>query len=307
MPRGKTQQTLDFVDACDQILAEIQPASVRAVAYQLFVRKLLPSMEKTHTNKVSRELVYAREAGIVPWGWIVDGTRQEERAAVWRDLGECLDAIRQAYRRDYWLQQPIRVGLWSEKETVSGTLAPVLDEYQVPFLYTHGHNSTTRTHEAAEREQRDARRWVVLYVGDWDPSGLDMSERDLPQRLTRYGSDVQIIRLAIVADDLEAMARQGLTFDSRDKELEAERKHGSQTKKGKDTRRPWFEAHYGRRCCELDALNPNELRRRVEEAILAHIDRAAWDHMRHIEAVECQSFQEIHQRWQTSTSGLATT
>jgi hypothetical protein len=303
MPCGKTQASLNFIDACFQILTEIQPAGVRATAYRLFVRKLLPSMHKTHVNKVSAQLVYAREQGIIPWEWIVDGSRAEERALVWKDLAECLRITRRSYRRDYWLQQPIRLGVWSEKETVRGTLAPVLDQYQVPFLFTHGHNSTTRTHESAALEQRDSRRWVVLYVGDWDPSGMDMSERDLPQRLVRYGSDVEIIRLAIVADDLPEMARQGLTFDTRDKEQEAERRYGPHTRKGKDTRRPWFERHYGRVCCELDAMNPNELRARMERAIREWIDPLAWERMREIEAAECDSLQDIHSRWHGPISG----
>src|SRR5215471_19457546 len=177
MPRGKTQQSLSFIDACYQILEEIQPATIRAVAYQLFVQHLLESMSKTCTNRVSRELVYAREQGIVPWNWIVDEAREEERTLVWTDVDECVRYTQATYRRDYWLSQPMRIGVWSEKGTVRGTLAPVLDRYQVPFLPTHGHNSATLTHHAAELERRDRRLWVVLYVGDFDPSGMDMSER----------------------------------------------------------------------------------------------------------------------------------
>jgi hypothetical protein len=305
MPRGKTQKSLDFINACFRILEEIQPATIRAVAYQLFVRKLLDDMSKSSTNRVSTQLVYAREHGIVPWDWIVDETREEERVLVWDDIQECVEYTQANYRRDFWLEQPVRVGVWSEKGTVRGTLAPVLDAYQVPFLPTHGHNSATETRRLAARERRDSRLWVVLYVGDWDPSGMDMSERDLPERLRRYGASetFEIKRLAIVYSDLNSMERQGLTFDSRDKEVEAQRKHGVNTKKGKDTRRPWFEAEYGRRCCELDAMNPNELRERVEQAILAHINVPAWNHMVEVEKVECDSLKEIMQRWQNSISG----
>lgn len=307
MPRGKTQASLNFIDACSQILREIHPASVRATAYQLFVRKLLDSMGKTHTNKVSAQLVYAREQGMIPWGWIVDEARHEERTLVWNDVAACVRFTQSSYRRDYWLNQPIRLGVWSEKGTVRGTLAPVLDAYQIPFLPTHGHNSATLTHETAMREQADHRRWIVLYVGDWDPSGMHMSEQDLPARLTRYGSDVDIIRLAIVAGDLPSMARQGLTFDSRAKEITAQRGGSRGSRKGYDTRRPWFERQYGRVCCELDAMNPNELRARVEQAILERIDRVAWGRMQEIEAAECQSLEEILSRWQGSISGQATT
>jgi len=306
MPRGKTQEILDFINACYDILAEIQPASVRAVAYQLFVRKLIPSMAKTCTNKVSTQLVYAREQGIIPWEWIVDEAREEERVLVWDDVDQCIRYTQEDYRRDYWLDQRLRVAVWSEKGTVRGTLDPVLDEYQIPFLAIHGHNSATKTHEAAWLEQHDRRTWVILYVGDWDPSGMDMSERDLPQRLARYGGEIVLKRLAITADDLPSMSRLELTFDTREKEEEARRKHENPGKKGQDSRRPWFEARYGRRCCELDAMNPNQLRTRVRGAIEGLIDRQAWDKMRAIEAVECNSLKEILGAWRKSMSGPAT-
>jgi hypothetical protein len=205
MPRGKMQKTLDFINACYQILEEIQPASIRAVAYQLFIRGWLASIAKACTNRVSTHLVYAREQAIVPWDCIVDEAREEERVLVWNDVDACIRYTQDSYRRDYWLHQPVRVGVWSEKGTVRGTLAPVLDRYRVPFLPTHGHNSATETHQTAVRERHDARLWVVLYVGDWDPSEMDMSERDLPERLRRYGASdsFAIKRLAIHADDLE--------------------------------------------------------------------------------------------------------
>lgn len=177
----------------------------------------------------------------------------------------------------------------------------------MPFLPTHGHNSATETHRTAAREQRDRRRWVVLYVGDYDPSGMDMSERDLPNRLRRYGAtdSFAITRLAITAEDLIEMARQGLTFGTRDKE-EAARRQGVTTKRGHDSRRPWFERTYGRTCCELDAMNPNELRSRVGGAIIDNIDVPAWNQMVQIETAERDSLKGIMQRWHDSISGLAT-
>ncbi len=43
MGRGKAHATLDRIEAERAILAEIQPASVRAVCYQMFVRGLSES------------------------------------------------------------------------------------------------------------------------------------------------------------------------------------------------------------------------------------------------------------------------
>jgi len=61
MPRGKSQRSLAVIETCYGILEEIQPASVRAVCYRLFTCGQLESMEKTCTNRVSTQLVYARE------------------------------------------------------------------------------------------------------------------------------------------------------------------------------------------------------------------------------------------------------
>jgi hypothetical protein len=59
-------------------------------------------------------------------------------------------------------------------------LGPVLDDYAVGFRVMHGFSSATAVYDVA---QGDARRdLIALYVGDFDPSGLFMSEEDLPKR-----------------------------------------------------------------------------------------------------------------------------
>jgi hypothetical protein len=67
MPREQTTATLALIAACHSILQEIQSVSVPAMAYQLFVRHLLPSIEKARTNTVGSQFVYAREHAIVSW------------------------------------------------------------------------------------------------------------------------------------------------------------------------------------------------------------------------------------------------
>lgn len=64
--RGRSAESLQLIEAAHRILEEIQPASVRAVCYRLFVEKLIPNMSKASTNKVGTQLVYAREKGIIP-------------------------------------------------------------------------------------------------------------------------------------------------------------------------------------------------------------------------------------------------
>ena len=90
-----------------------------------------------------------------------------------------------SYRRDFWNQQPVRVEVWSEKGTVRGVLQPVLDHLAVGFRVMHGFSSGTVVHNIAEDD--DGRELIALYVGDFDPSGMFMSEEDLPKRLAEYG------------------------------------------------------------------------------------------------------------------------
>jgi hypothetical protein len=186
MPRGKAKKTLLLIDRCALLLQDIQPATVRAVCCLLFVHGRLPSMEKNHTDKVSKHLVYAREQGIIPWPWIVDETREAEHVPAWTDPLEYCQTIEHAYRRDNWAQQPYRLEVWSEKSTVQGILRPVLRQYGVPCRYMHGYASATAAHEAAVESQADARAWIVFYVGDWDPSGLLMSAADSKEKDARF-------------------------------------------------------------------------------------------------------------------------
>jgi hypothetical protein len=102
--------------------------------------------------------------------------------ATWNDPEEYAECCARDYRRDFWNQQPVRVQVWSEKGTVRGVLQPVLDQYAVGFNAVHGFNSATNAHDAAEDD--DGRELIVLYVGDYDPSGMYMSEEDLPKRLS---------------------------------------------------------------------------------------------------------------------------
>lgn len=279
--RGKSQANLLLIERAKVILEEIQPAGVRAVCYRLFVRGWLPSMAKNCMDKVSKQLVYAREEGIIPWEWIVDETRAVERVPVWGHAAEYIADLERDYRRDAWLHQPYRVEVWSEKATVSGTIAPVLDAYGVSYRYMHGYSSATALHETAEESEAETRVFVVLYVGDWDPSGMHMSEVDVRNRLERYGGDVVVVRIALTAADIA------------DPELPS---FAVETKR-KDARFRWFVANYGQQCWELDALSPVVLRQRVETEICRYIDWPVWHRSDLAEAAEKATIREIMGEW----------
>lgn len=279
--RGPAKSTLAFIDACREILEVEQPTSVRAVAYRLFTRGLIPNMGVNSTNKVSRILRKAREEGIIPWAWIVDETRGAERVNTWSSPDKIIQAAVNGYRRDYWQEQSAWVQVWSEKGTVRGILAPVLKKYGVTFRVMHGYASATVVNDIAEETADAERRLTVFYVGDYDPSGMHMSEVDLPGRLSRYGGDADFRRIALTDEDVSDPA---LPY------FEAS------TKKG-DRRYQWFVERYGKRAWELDAMPSHMLRKRVETAITSMLDHDAWNRAIEVERAEVESMHLFHQSW----------
>jgi hypothetical protein len=281
MPRGKSDRSIRIVRAAQEILREIQPASVRAVCYRLFVQGLIPNMSKASTNAVGTQLVWARKQRYIPWAWVVDETREAEITASWEEPEQFADTMVRAYRRDAWSLQDYRVEVWSEKGTVRGTLRPVLDELGVTFRVMHGYASATAIHEVAREAAAlpADKRFIVLYVGDWDPSGLHMSAVDLPSRLADEGVHVRIQRIALSATDGDALPSFPL-----------------ESKRG-DPRHNWYASQFGPRCWELDALPPNVLRERVYDAISGYIDPERWYRCLNTERAERDSLVAILNNW----------
>jgi hypothetical protein len=276
--RGRSQRSIDLINAMYEVAQECEPLTGRGVGYKLFVANLIASMSKNDMQGVYRLLKEAREEGVIPWHWITDESRELERVSTWSDPQAYARCVARSYRRNFWDQQPVRVECWSEKGTIRGVLQPVLDEYAVGFRVMHGFSSATVIHDVSE--DTDGRPLIVLYVGDYDPSGMYMSEEDLPTRITEYGGDHIIVkRIALTRQQVRDLP----SFPASDKK--------------KDTRYDWFVSNHGTRCWELDAFDPNDLRECVEEAIKEYIDPIAWKRCELVNQAEQESLRTIIASW----------
>jgi hypothetical protein len=276
--RGLARESLDLIEAMRDVAEVAQPITGRGIGYKLFTISLIPSMATNEMARVYRLLKLARERGDLPWSWIVDETRSLERISTWGDPTEYARCVACSYRRDFWNQQPVRCEVWSEKGTIRGVLQPVLDKYAVGFRVMHGFSGATTVYEAAT--DNDGRELIVLYVGDYDPSGMFMSQEDLPNRLAEYGGDhITLERIALTQDQVDDLP----SFPAADKR--------------KDPRHKWFVNNYGGVCWELDAMDPGDLRDCVEEAIVALIEPVAWQRCETVNRAEQQSLQSILANW----------
>src|SRR5262245_47023628 len=194
--RGRAQKSIDLIAAMYTAAEAAQPITGRGIGYKLFTAGLIPSMGRSEMQRVYRLLRVAAEQGDIPWEWVVDETRELERVSTWSNPAAYARCVARSYRRDFWTPQPVRGEVWSEKGTVRGVLDPVLDEYAVGFRVMHGFSGATTLYDVSQDD--NGKELIVLYVGDFDPSGMWMSERDLPERLSRYGGDhVSLKRIAI--------------------------------------------------------------------------------------------------------------
>ena len=126
----------------------------------------------------------------------------------------------------------------------------------------------------------DGRELVVLYVGDFDPSGMYMSEVDLPNRFSKYDGDhITLRRIALTRDHVADLP----SFPAADKR--------------KDPRYEWFRRHYGDCCWELDAMDPNDLRDCVEQAIVELIEPVAWKRCETVNRAEQESLKTVLGAW----------
>jgi hypothetical protein len=276
--RGRAQRSTDLIEAMYDAAEKAQPITGRGVGYKLFTAGLIPSMSRNDMQKVYRLLKEAREEGTIPWEWIVDETRAIERVSTWDDPADYVRTVSRAYRQDFWNQQPHRVQVWSEKGTVRGVLAPVLDQYAVGFNPVHGFTSATVVHDVSEDD--DGRPLFILYVGDFDPSGMYMSEEDLPARFDEYGGDhISLRRIALLTGQLAGLQ----SFPADDKT--------------KDTRYKWFVSNHGHQCWELDAMDPNDLRDCVEREIVKLIEPEAWDRCEVVNKAEQESLRTFLNGW----------
>ena len=121
---------------------------------------------------------------------------------------------------------------------------------------------------------------IVLYVGDFDPSGMFMSEEDLPNRFSKYDGDhVTLKRIALTREHVSGLP----SFPATDKR--------------KDPRYKWFVTNYGKRCWELDAMDPNDLRACVKREIKKLIEPVAWKRCEVVNKAEQESLKTILAKW----------
>jgi hypothetical protein len=256
-------KTTRLIEAAAAILVDHNPMTVRQVFYQLVSRQVIEN-SRTSYQAVSKALVAARVEGIIPWSHIEDRLRRPRHVSMWDGLADFAETVAGAYRRDVWCDQPVYIETWLEKDALSGIFQDALKPYGVSLNVGRGFDGWDSINNAACRFQDQDVPVVVLYFGDFDPSGEDMV-RSLRDRLATLGAEPEIIKCALTHDDI---TRYRLPTDFT---------------KETDTRRNAFVNKFGDVSVELDALPLAVLQDRIVEELESRMDLAA---LRDVQSLE---------------------
>jgi hypothetical protein len=260
---SRHKKTSALIQTAAEILSQHHPMTVRQVYYRLVSRQVIENTRSGYQS-VSKALVAARREGLILWAQIEDRLRRPRCAPMWSGLPDFAVTAAGWYRRDVWESQPVRIEVWLEKDALSGIFEDELDGYGVTLNVGRGFDGWDSIHNAARRLGDGD---VILYFGDFDPSGEDMV-RSLRERLGDQGARPEIVKCALTMGDIEAY---GLPADFT---------------KASDTRSAAFVAKWGDVSVELDALPIEVLRERIVGEVERRMDLTALEMVRAAEDEE---------------------
>ncbi len=215
--------------ACLKLLYEHRadgalPTSGRFIFYELEGRGIIPKAylkpdgtqrSRTPAQDVADALYHLREAGIVPWGWLVDETRDLASWSYAESVYQYVENSLPYARIDLWGGEPPPLIL-CESRSLAGVLRNIAGTYLCPIAATNGqvggflHTDVgPLIASAGDADQR------VFYLGDLDFSGSQI-EANTRKVLSEYGW-LEWERIAITKEqarerDLTAISKPDRRF-----------------------------------------------------------------------------------------------
>ena len=182
--------------------------TLRSLHYQLVGIGMTNDIQ--HYKRVVNAMIDARWSGEISFDQFSDldrsmigETKYEE--TILEDQIETgkyqVEAWMTAYRKNRWENQPVYPEVLIEKKALQGVFAPICKSYDVSVGACKGYPSLTFLNEMANRFMGIDKRIVVLYFGDYDPSGEDIP-RSIVENLERFGVTIELKRMALMQDQV---------------------------------------------------------------------------------------------------------
>lgn len=268
---GMKPETLARIGQANRIIDEYRAAgydlTLRQLYYQFVSRDLIPNKVQEY-KRLGDVVSKGRRVGLIDWDAIVDRTRNVKINSHWTTAGDIIGSALRSFQLDKRIDQPNYIEVWVEKDALVGIFEGPCFELDVPLFACRGYTSDSEAWAAAQRIRRACqprshngyrrRRPYILHFGDHDPSGIDMT-RDIRDRLSLFGCDLAVDRLALNMDQVE--------------EYEPPPNPAKET----DSRFQGYMERFGDKSWELDALDPRVLDQIVREKLDELTDPDKWE------------------------------
>jgi hypothetical protein len=197
-----------------EIVKREHPITVRGAFYRAVSAGLFDNTDKNNYQRCVNYLKELREDGKLEDEMFVDSTRirhrrgMSERESSLKDYVESsLDLIVWAYYRNRWNDQPLHLEVFSEKDAMSTILEGVLQKHSVSFNVIRGNSSRKFLVDIAKEWKRIEKPIVCFYIGDHDPSGINIEENTFERLKDLSGIDFTHSRLAATWEDFERVSK----------------------------------------------------------------------------------------------------
>jgi hypothetical protein len=247
----------------DEYTADGFVLTLRQLYYQMVARDIIPNKVQSY-KRLGSILNDARYAGLVDWSALTDRTRNLKGLSHWSDPSDIIRSAAYSFALDKWGGQYYRPEIWVEKEALAGIVERAATSNDVSFISCRGYMSASEMYDAAQRirtrKRRESQDTLIIYLGDHDPSGLDMSEGDIPKRFEIFFDKWN--RESFLTHRCFKIKRVALNWD----QIEQYQPPPNPAKET-DSRFAVYQEQFGDESWELDALDPNTLLAIIQGAI----------------------------------------
>jgi len=258
--KGQANKIMDVVED----LRDYFPLTLRQVYYRLVAAEVIKN-NRSRYNDLSKVIKQMRLDKMLSWDVIEDRTRRVSGKRGYTNAGEYLRGQVETmqysgYSRCMVQGQKKYIELWVEKDALSRVFEDVAWEYCLRCVTCKGYQSISFLRSYAERAElaiMKGQEPVVLYFGDFDPSGVQMFEA--AQNSLENDFDIHVARYERVSLNLNDIHKYNLP-------------NNPDAVKKSDRRYQKFVDKYGEYAVDLDALHPKELKRIATDAVQSELD-----------------------------------
>jgi hypothetical protein len=226
--------------------------TLRQLHYQFVQRK-----HYTNTYNNYQKLIdivdKGRRAGLIDWDAIEDRTRNLMSIPNYDSPQQFLNTVMRQYAEPLWFDQDVYCEVWVEKDALIGVVERPCNKMRVGYMACRGYMSSSEQYAAGQRFMQkydEGKRCIIFYLGDHDPSGIDMARNNSKKNELFGDGSAEVIRLGLNMDQIE--------------ELDLAPDYA----KEKDSRIEGYRAEFGTDYSwELDALEPEYIDNLITTAI----------------------------------------